>query len=75
MKKKPFDSQTAKKIINEYAERINLLSRENKVKDDELKQLVNATMNLKNKKIILSKDKLSSNALDIINGNKNIILQ
>ena len=58
---------------NQVIEKINLM--ENKVKDDELKQLVNATMNLKNKKIILSKDKLSSNALDIINGNKNIILQ
>lgn len=31
MKKKQFDIQTAKKIINEYAEQINLLSRENKV--------------------------------------------
>ena len=48
---------------------------ENKIKDDELKQLINGTNNLKNKKIILSKDKLNSNALEIINGNKNIILQ
>ena len=31
MKKKQFDSQTAKKIINDYAEKINLLSRENQV--------------------------------------------
>ena len=58
---------------NPGIERINLM--ENKIKDDELKQLVNATNNLKNKKIILSKDKVSDNAYDIINGNKNIILQ
>ena len=31
MKKKEFDMKTAKKIINDYAEKINLLSRENKV--------------------------------------------
>ena len=58
---------------NPGLERINLM--ENKIKDEELKQLVNATNNLKGKKIILSKDKVSSNANDIINGNKNIILQ
>ena len=58
---------------NPGLEKINLM--ENKIKDDELKQLVNGTNNLKNSKIILSKDKLSSNAFDIINGNKNIILQ
>ena len=45
------------------------------ITNEELKQLVNATNNLKGKKIILSKDKVSSNANDIINGNKNIILQ
>ena len=58
---------------NPELEKINLM--ENKIKDDELKQIVNASNNLKNKKIYLSKDKLSTNALDIINGNKNIILQ
>ena len=58
---------------NPGLEKVNLM--ENKIKDDELKQIVNATNNLKNKKIILSKDKLSTNALDIIKGNKNIILQ
>ena len=58
---------------NPGIEKINLM--ENKIKDEELKQLVNATINLKNKKIILSKDNLSSNANTIINGNKNIILQ
>ena len=58
---------------NPGLETINLM--ENKIKDDELKQLVNGTSNLKNKKIILSKDKLNPNALEIINGNKNIILQ
>ena len=52
MKKKPFDSQTAKKIINEYAERINLLSRENKVLK---KQLEDANISLKiNKEILYS---------------------
>ena len=58
---------------NPGIEKINLM--ENKIKDEELKQLVNAMNNIKNKKILLSKDKLSSNANAIINGNKNIILQ
>ena len=58
---------------NQNIEKINLM--ENKIKDEELKQLANATINLKNKKVILSKDKVSPNAHEIINGNKNIILQ
>ena len=58
---------------NQNIEKINLM--ENKIKDEELKQLSNATINLKNKKVILSKDKVSPNAHEIINGNKNIILQ
>ena len=29
MSKKPFDSKTAKKLISEYAEKINILTREN----------------------------------------------
>ena len=58
---------------NPTIEKINLM--ENKIKDEELKQLASATMNLKNKKIIFSKDKVSPNALEIIKGNKNIILQ
>ena len=58
---------------NPGLEKINL--KENKIKDDEIKTLVNAIANLKNKKIILSKDKLSTNAINIINGNKSIILE
>ena len=58
---------------NPSLEKINLM--ENKIKDDELKTLVSSITNLKNKKIILSKDKLSANAINIINGNKNIILE
>ena len=58
---------------NPTIEKINLM--ENKIKDEELKQLDSATMNLKNKKIIFSKDKVSPNAHEIIKGNKNIILQ
>ena len=59
MKKKPFDSQTAKKIINEYAERINLLSRENKVLK---KQLEDANISLKiNKEILYSHIKSKKN--------------
>ena len=59
MKKKPFDSQTAKKIINEYAERINLLSRENKVLR---KQLEDANISLKiNKEILYSHIKSKKN--------------
>ena len=58
---------------NKTIEKINLM--ENKIKDEELKQLASATMNLKNKKIIFSKDKVSPNAYEIIKGNKNIILQ
>ena len=58
---------------NPTIEKINLM--ENKIKDEELKQLASATMNLKNKKIIFSKDKVSPNALEILKGNKNIILQ
>ena len=52
MKKKQFDSQTAKKIINDYAEKINLLSRENKVLK---KQLEDSNISLKiNKEILYS---------------------
>jgi Ran GTPase-activating protein (RanGAP) involved in mRNA processing and transport len=58
---------------NPTIEKINL--KENKLKDEELKQLSTGIANLKNKKIILSKNKISPYANDIINGNKNIILQ
>ena len=52
MKRKQFDSQTAKKIINEYAEKINLLSRENKVLK---KQIEDSNISLKiNKEILYS---------------------
>ena len=62
MKKKPFDSQTAKKIINEYAERINLLSRENQVLK---KQLEDANISLKiNKEILYSHIKSKKNVSD-----------
>ena len=50
MKKKQFDIQTAKKIINEYAEQINLLSRENKVLK---KQLEDSKISLQINKDIL----------------------
>ena len=59
MKKKQFDSQTAKKIINDYAEKINLLSRENKVLK---KQLEDSNISLKiNKEILYSHIKSKKN--------------
>ena len=50
MKKKVFDVKTAKKIINDYAEKINLLSRENKVLK---KQLEDSNTSLQINKEIL----------------------
>ena len=59
MKKKQFDAQTAKKIINEYAEQINLLSRENKVLK---KQLEDSKISLQiNKDILYSHIKSKKN--------------
>ena len=59
MKKKQFDAQTAKKIINEYAEKINLLSRENKVLK---KQLEDSKISLQiNKDILYSHIKSKKN--------------
>jgi chromosome segregation ATPase len=60
MKKKQFDAQTAKKIINEYANQINLLSRENKVLK---KQLEDSKISLQiNKEILYSHIKSKKNA-------------
>ena len=57
--KKKFDAQTAKKIINEYAEQINLLSRENKVLK---KQLEDSKISLQiNKDILYSHIKSKKN--------------
>ena len=57
--KKKFDAQTAKKIINEYAEQINLLSRENKVLK---KQLEDSNISLQiNKEILYSHIKSKKN--------------
>ena len=62
MKKKPFDVQTAKKIINEYAEQINLLSRENKVLK---KQLEDSKISLHiNKDILYSHIKSKKNVTE-----------
>ena len=59
MKKKQLDIQTAKKIINEYAEQINLLSRENKVLK---KQLEDSKISLQiNKDILYSHIKSKKN--------------
>ena len=59
MKKKQFDAQTAKKIINEYAEQINLLARENKVLK---KQLEDSKISLQiNKNILYSHIKSNKN--------------
>ena len=59
MKKKQFDAQTAKKIINEYANQINLLSRENKVLR---KQLEDSKVSLQiNKDILYSHIKSKKN--------------
>ena len=55
---------------NPSIEKINL--KQNIFKEEELKKFVNATSNAK---IIFSKDKLPSNAMEIIGGNKNIIVQ
>ena len=65
MKKKQFDSQTAKKIINEYAEKINLLSRENNVLK---KQLEDSNISLKiNKEILYSHIKSKKNVSEECN--------
>ena len=65
MKKKQFDAQTAKKIINEYAEKINLLSRENNVLR---KQLEDANISLKiNKEILYSHIKSKKNVSEECN--------
>ena len=65
MKKKQFDSQTAKKIINEYAEKINLLSRENAVLK---KQLEDSKISLKiNKDILYSHIKSKKNVSEECN--------
>ena len=58
---------------NHSIEKINL--KQNIIKEEELKKFVEAESKLKNVKIILSKDKVPDNAMDIIGGNKNIILQ
>ena len=55
---------------NPSIEKINF--KQNTIKEEELKKFVNATSNAK---IIFSKDKLPSNAMEIIGGNKNIIIQ
>ena len=65
MKKKQFDSQTAKKIKNEYAEKINLLSRDNNVLR---KQLEDANISLKiNKEILYSHIKSKKNVSEECN--------
>ena len=65
MKRKQFDSQTAKKIINEYAEKINLLSRENKVLK---KQIEDSNISLKiNKEILYSHIKSKKNVSEECN--------
>lgn len=62
MKKKQFDAQTAKKIINEYAQQINLLSRENKVLK---KQLEDSKISLQiNKDILYSHIKSKKNVTE-----------
>ena len=62
MIKKQFDSQTAKKIINEYAEKINLLSRENQSLK---KQLEDAKISLQiNKDILYQHIKSKKNVSD-----------
>ena len=59
IRKKVFDAQTAKKIINEYAEQIHLLSRENKVLK---KQLEDSKISLQiNKDILYSHIKSKKN--------------
>ena len=59
MKTKKFDAQTAKKIINEYAEQIHLLSRENNVLK---KQLEDSKISLQiNKDILYSHIKSKKN--------------
>jgi hypothetical protein len=58
---------------NSSIERINL--KQNNIKEDELKKFADAAGNLKNVKFLFSKDKIPSNAIEIIGGNKNILLQ
>ena len=59
MKKKQFDVKTAKKIINEYAEQINLLSRENNILK---KQLEDSNISLQiNKDLLYSHIKSKKN--------------
>ena len=59
MKKKQFDVKTAKKIINEYAQKINLLSRENNILK---KQLEDSNISLQiNKDLLYSHIKSKKN--------------
>ena len=59
--------------VNNSLERINL--KQNIIKEDILKKFVDVASKSKNIKIIFSKDKLPDNAIEIIGGNKNILLQ
>ena len=59
--------------VNKSLERINL--RQNIIKEDILKKFVDVTSKSKNIKIIFSKDKLPDNAIELIGGNKNILLK
>ena len=58
--------------VNSSIEKINL--KQNSIKEEELKKFVEAASELKNVKILISRDKVPSNAMEIV-GNKNIVFQ
>ena len=59
--------------VNSSIEKINL--KQNSIKEEELKKFVEAASELKNVKILISRDKVPSNAMEIVGGNKNIVFQ
>ena len=59
--------------VNSSIEKINL--KQNNIKEEELKKFVEAASDLKNVKILISRDKVPNNAMEIVGGNKNIVFQ
>ena len=59
--------------VNSSIEKINL--KQNSIKEEELKKFVEAASELKNVKILISRDKVPINAMEIVGGNKNIVFQ
>ena len=67
MSKKSFDSKTARKLITEYAEKINILSRENQVLKKQLEDLQTS--------LRLNKDILFTHFSDKANNDLSLLIQ